>query len=79
MPFVLKKAICLARFEQDPMNEIFNLWSPIQSENESLNLNLHPLQKLINKARLMDCLEEVNIKAVNSIGIDINILIDHEH
>jgi len=35
-PFVLKKAICLARFEQDPMNEILNLWSPIMSENQSL-------------------------------------------
>lgn len=33
MPFVLKKAICLARFEQDPMNEVVNLWSPITSEN----------------------------------------------
>jgi hypothetical protein len=33
MPFVLKKAICLARFEQDPMNEVINLWSPIISEN----------------------------------------------
>jgi hypothetical protein len=43
MPFVLKKAICLARFEQDPMNEIINLWSPIISENQALNLNLHPL------------------------------------
>lgn len=32
-PSVLKKAICLARYEQDPMNEILNLWSPIMSEN----------------------------------------------
>lgn len=32
-PFVLKKAIGLARFEQDPMNEVLNLWSPIISEN----------------------------------------------
>jgi len=28
-PFILKKAISLARYEQDPMNEILNLWSPI--------------------------------------------------
>jgi hypothetical protein len=32
-PFILKKSICLARFEQDPMNEVLNLWSPIMSEN----------------------------------------------
>jgi transcription elongation factor SPT6 len=27
----------------------------------------------------MDILEEINIKTVNSIGIDINLLSDHEH
>lgn len=56
-PFVLKKAICLARFEQDPLNEVLNLWSPIMSENQALHLNLHPLQKHINQARLIDHLE----------------------
>ena len=39
----LKKVVCLARFEQDPMNEVLNLWSPIVHENQALNLNLHPL------------------------------------
>jgi transcriptional accessory protein Tex/SPT6 len=32
-PVSLKKAISLARWEQDPMNEVLNLWSPITSEN----------------------------------------------
>ena len=27
----------------------------------------------------MDCLEVSNIKIVNNIGIDINLLVDHEH
>jgi hypothetical protein len=48
LPFVLKKAISLARWEQDPMNEVLNLWSPIMSENQALNIDLHPLQKHIN-------------------------------
>ena len=78
-PFVLKKAICLARYEQDPMNEILNLWSPIMVENQALNINFHPLQKHINRARLMDVLEEVNIQMLNSVGVDINMVIDHEH
>lgn len=30
---ILKQAICLARYEQDPMNEILNLWSFVPSEN----------------------------------------------
>jgi len=29
----LKQTISLARFEQDPMVEILNLWSPIIAEN----------------------------------------------
>jgi transcriptional accessory protein Tex/SPT6 len=62
---VLKQAISLARFEQDPMNEILNLWSFVPSENQTLQLNLHPLQKQINQAKLSDALEEINIKCVN--------------
>lgn len=42
-PFILRKAISIARFEQDPMNEILNLWSPIMSENQALQISLHPL------------------------------------
>jgi len=49
------------------------------SENQSLHLNLHPLQKHINQARLIDILEEINIQTVNLIGIDINLLCVHEH
>ena len=37
------------------------------------------MQKHINKARLMDVLEEVNIQFLNNVGIDINLAIDHEH
>jgi len=61
------------------MNEILNLWSPILSENQALNINFHPLQKHINQSRLMDVLEEVNIQMLNSVGVDINLVIDHEH
>ena len=69
----------MARFEQDPLCEALNLWSPITAENQSLALNLDPMQKLVNQARLADGLEEVNIQVVNEIGIDLNLLIDHEH
>lgn len=61
------------------MNEVFNLWSPIISENQALNINLHPLQKHINKARLMDVLEEVNVITLNNVGVDINQVIEQEH
>ncbi len=33
VPQILKQAISLARFEQDPLTEVLNLWSPITAEN----------------------------------------------
>jgi len=33
LPSVLRQAISLCRFEQDPMNEILNLWSHVTPEN----------------------------------------------
>lgn len=47
------------------MCEILNLWSSVPSENQTLSLNLHPLQKLINQAKLASSLEEVNVYCVN--------------
>jgi len=76
---MLKQAISLARYEQDPLAEILNLWSPITAENQALALNLDPMQKLINQSKLADGLEEVNIQVVNDIGIDINLIVDHDH
>ena len=37
------------------------------------------MQKCINQARLADALEEVNIQVVNDIGVDINLVCEHEH
>lgn len=61
------------------MIEILNLWSFVPSENQALSLQLHPMQKSISQAKLADALEEVNIRCVNMVGIDINLVIDHDH
>lgn len=76
---MVKTAISLARFEQDPLFEILNLWSPITAENQALALNLDPMQKYVNQARLADSMEEVNVQVVNEIGVDLNLVTDHEH
>lgn len=69
----------MARFEQDPLSEVLNLWSPITAENQALALNLDPMQKWVNQSRLAEGLEEVNIQVVNEIGVDINLVCEHEH
>ena len=49
------------------------------NENQALNLNLHPLKKHVNRGRLMDILEEVNVQTVNNVGVDLNIMLHHKH
>ena len=33
----------------------------------------------MNQARLAEGLEEVNIRAINEIGLDLNLVCEHEH
>ena len=40
---------------------------------------MDPLQKLVNQVKLAEALEEENIKMVNDIGLDLNLVVDHEH
>lgn len=61
------------------MNEVLNLWSFVIQENQALNLNLHPLQKMVNQAKLQEALEETNVACVCAVGVDINLLINHDH
>ena len=76
---MLKQAIALARFEQDPLCEFLNLWSPIIAENQALSLTLDHMQKWVNQSRLAEGLEEINVQVVNEVGVDLNLLADHEH
>lgn len=37
------------------------------------------MQKLVNQARLAEGLEEVAVAVVNEVGVDINLVCQHEH
>jgi transcriptional accessory protein Tex/SPT6 len=37
------------------------------------------MQKLVNQSRLYDGLEEENIRAVNDVGVELNLVTEHEH
>ena len=37
------------------------------------------MQKLVNQAKLAEGLEDENIRAVNNVGVDLNLVFDHEH
>jgi len=61
------------------MNEILNLWSFVTQENQVLQLNLHPLQKMVNASKLSEYLEDINVKCVNRVGVDLNLIVEHDH
>ena len=44
-----------------------------------MQLTLHPLQKSVNQSKLVDALEESNIRVINSIGVDLNFAVNHDH
>ena len=68
----VRQGVSMARMKQNPMAEILVLWNDVLSKNTLLSIPLHPFQRYINQARLKDVLETESVKAVNSVGIDIN-------
>jgi transcriptional accessory protein Tex/SPT6 len=72
-------ALSLARLEQDPMNEVLNLWDSHNDSNLLLSLNLHRHQKQVSRAKLASALEQVSVKCVNAVGVDLNLLVSHAH
>lgn len=73
------QALSLARFEQDPLNEVLNLWSQYSDNNLLLSLNLHKLQKQVNRAKLTALLETVAVRCVNEVGVDLNLAQSNQH
>lgn len=73
------EAIALCRLEQNAMAEILNLWSEKIDDNGCLMLNLHPLQKTLNKYKLKSELERVAIEMVNLVGLDLRKVKDNSH
>ena len=44
---VVLEAISMARLKQNPMSEILSLWSDKVEDNGVLDMNFHPLQKMV--------------------------------
>lgn len=74
-----KKAICLGRFIQFPLNEISLLWDNNPDSNHCLKLPLHKIIHLANKELLQIFLQIELVKAVNKKGIEINKAITLPH
>ena len=78
-------AVCLARMVQNPVAEYANMWRSADAIGifgyETLFLDLHPLQSLLNHVRgpLLTALESALVDAVCEAGVDLNAAVQHDH
>jgi len=75
----IKEGVSLARFAQNPLAEILNLWSEKNQENALFYIPFHPLQNQITLARLRKEFEKIVLEAVNTVGVDFNEAIKFDH
>ena len=78
-PELVKEAISMARYIQNPLVETLNLWDDDLDKNLLLYLSFHPQQNAINKKALKDRLEMIILETVNRKGVDINQCIRQPH
>lgn len=78
-PELVKEAVSMARYIQNPLSETLNLWDDDLEKNLLLYLSFHPLQPMVNKKILKDRLEIVLLEIVNRKGVDINQCIRQPH
>jgi transcription elongation factor SPT6 len=74
-PAGLLRAISTARRLLDPLPEIAGLCN---QDNEIASLQLHQLKELVPKDQLLSRLERPFLAVVNSVGVEINRVVDHK-
>lgn len=78
-PELVKEAVSMARYIQNPLAETLNLWDDDLDKNLLLFLSFHPLQPMVNKKILKDRLEVVLLEIINRKGVDINQCVRQPH
>ena len=82
---IMRAAICLGRYAQEPLAEYCNLWTSSSAAGvfgyEALFLKLHPMLQHTKsvRSRLLTCLERALVGAVCDVGVDINAVNQHDH
>jgi transcriptional accessory protein Tex/SPT6 len=82
---VMRAAICLGRYAQEPLSEFCNLWTSASGDGkfgyEALFLKIHPMLNWTKSIRdqLLSSLERVLVNAVCDVGVDINGVLQYDH
>lgn len=79
----LKCAVAIARHAKDPLDELTYAWN-VASESgtfgtEMLYLNIHAMQRLLPKTRLLRQYERNLCEVVADVGVDVNTACNHDH
>lgn len=79
----LKCAIAVARYAQDPLGELTYAWSVASDAGafgtEMLYLNIHPMQQLLPRTRLLREYERILCDVTAEVGTDINSACTFDH
>ena len=78
-PLTVKEGVSLARYAQNPLAEILNLWSEKNQENAVFYIPFHPLQNQINLNKLRNEYERIVIESVNTTGLNFNEILKYSH
>jgi len=81
-----RRAIAMARFMLNPLQEICSLWTDISradimryEQSEFFALQLHPQQGNVTPIALLRSLERVLVNAVSLSGVDVNHIVRNVH
>lgn len=72
---IVRRAVALGRFFQNPVAMIASLCGPAK---EVLSLHLHPMQSSLNSEEVYEAIERVMVTVTNQVGIDINLAASHD-
>jgi len=79
----LKCAIAIARHAKDPLSELAYAWNVASDSGifgtEMFYLNIHPMQRLLPRTKLLRQYERELCEAVAEVGVDVNASCSHDH
>mmetsp|Transcript_9073 Transcript_9073/g.33463 ORF Transcript_9073/g.33463 Transcript_9073/m.33463 type:complete len:1362 (-) Transcript_9073:4213-8298(-) len=76
IPSVVRRAISLGRYLNDPLSEIARLFN---QEGDLFYMKIHPLQDMLRRSQLSRWIEQAFIRVVGQVGVDLNRAAMHRH
>lgn len=76
---LMRGAISLGRYHQDPAAETLTLWDEDPNKNLLTLLRFHSQQERVDYSRLLNEYEKVAMEVISTTGVDINLILKYQH